>query len=58
MVDSHNKFNIVNLEVNMFVYLDINSPNYNLILGYCFGCNDQALRFYTGAGSVTSYTYI
>ncbi|WP_445935470.1 hypothetical protein [Photorhabdus sp. P32] len=42
----------------MFVYLDINSPNYNLILGYCFGCNDQALRFFTGAGSVTSYTYI
>ncbi|PQQ24602.1 hypothetical protein C6H66_15290 [Photorhabdus hindustanensis] len=36
----------------------INSPDYNLILGYCFGRNDQALRFYTGAGPVTSYTYI
>ncbi|OWO79597.1 hypothetical protein B5C26_20745 [Photorhabdus luminescens] len=35
----------------------INSPDYNLILGYCFGRNDQALRFYTGAGPVTSYTY-
>ncbi|QXF31824.1 hypothetical protein CE143_00495 [Photorhabdus luminescens] len=36
----------------------INYPDYNLILGYCFGRNDQALRFYTGAGPLTSYTYI
>ncbi|TDB44060.1 hypothetical protein C5468_23135 [Photorhabdus luminescens subsp. mexicana] len=36
----------------------INSPNYNLILGYCFGRSDQALRFYTGAGPVTNHTYI
>ncbi|WP_422616067.1 hypothetical protein [Photorhabdus hainanensis] len=36
----------------------INSPDYNLVLGYCFGRNDQALRFYTGLGPVTSYTYI
>ncbi|MBS9422565.1 hypothetical protein EAE90_02125 [Photorhabdus caribbeanensis] len=36
----------------------INSADYNFILGYCSGCNDQTLRFYSGVGLVTSYIYI
>nr|ARD69691.1 hypothetical protein [Xenorhabdus hominickii] len=30
-------------------------PDYHVIFGYCFGRNDQALRFYTHTGPVTSY---
>lgn len=33
----------------------INSPDYHVILGYCFSRNDQALRFYTNTNPVTSY---
>ncbi|AKH64595.1 MULTISPECIES: hypothetical protein [Photorhabdus] len=33
----------------------INSPDYHVILGYCFSRNDQALRFYTNTNPVKSY---
>ncbi|WP_370446064.1 MULTISPECIES: hypothetical protein [unclassified Photorhabdus] len=61
VIDNINKQGHIK-NIRNFTYQDmqyyINYPDYNLILGYCFGRNDQALCFYTGAGHVTNYTYI
>ncbi|WP_086107915.1 hypothetical protein [Xenorhabdus vietnamensis] len=33
----------------------ISDPNRHVILGYCFGRNDEALRYYRNLKPVTSY---